>query len=359
MVIVEKNTILPVLKELALATLKTDNFIGPTSFCFQGEHILTTNYKIAAQTETFLPAEEPFCVNAKRLIDVISKCATPKISLKQEENILVVSAGKFSTKLTLQKPDIRLHKTYFQDFYEMEPDLFKKIQACAAIASSVDNLSLASVHFAPDYMEATNRYQILSYEILQYTPDSKQVPGKSLQSLKSITPVSIGFESKAMHLFSTNNVHFSIGLSEYASIETIKDVHETVLRYTSGRFVALPEQAVLEILNAIARLKLVAAQVENQKTYAISITIQPNRFTLKSGSKFGEAQEVIKIDHTMAPIQINTVIEFLSFALENTPSPTLAIAENYYPQILIQNADGSQKHLISCLYTKDLSNTKA
>lgn len=358
MIIVDKKTILPTLKELALATLKTDNFIGPTSFCFQWEHILTTNYKISAQAESFFPTEDPFCINAKLLIDVISKCTTPKIGFRREENVLIVSAGKFSTKLTLQKADIRFSRSQFSKFYEIDPGLFKKIQSCASIAASVDNLSLSSVQFAPDYMEATNRYQILSYKILQYTERSVLIPGKSLQSLKSINPISIGFGERAMHMVSENNVQFNIGLSEYASMETIEDVHKTVELYSSDQCIVLSEQNIKEILYALAKLKLVASQVENQKVSSILINIQPNRLILKTSSKYGEAQEVIRVEHNVVPMQITTAIEFLTFALENTPSPSLSIAENYYPQILIQNSEEDHKHLISCLYTKTLSNKK-
>jgi len=339
---IKKGDVIPVLKELSYATLKKDSFEGTTAFCFDGGMIRASNFKIDAQSESFLETDQPLCINAKLLQDTISKCPTEDIKVKIESNTLHIHSGRFKSKLNMFSPDFLFRDINPGQTFIIEPELWDGIIDCATVANMTDDLTLSSVHITSDYIEASNQYQTVSYNNRFETDIDALVPSKSLLSLRNIKPKSISFIKDRTLIINTELSRFSLGLNQFDE------------KYNAGVHIGVAQAHLVKgqvikpvvkegLINAIERLNSLAGEKEYIKGKILDIDVKPGRFVLSVKSRKGSAEEIVKFKHKFKIIKLHTFLEFLLSGLIKTETPSISFLNN---QVLIKN--DYRTHLMSC-----------
>lgn len=179
-------------------------------FCFRDGWVMTFNDEICCRTRSELPAEFTGAVSGRHLKEYLENVSDDEVGVEFTETELKIAARRKRAGLRLEA-DIQLPV----DLVEV-PDRWTPIdnpealgravkQVCRSAGTKEDEFVTLCVHLTPGYLESTDRFEAVRYEIATGFDEPVMVRAKSLAHIAQLgvtkaglTPGWAHFRNKAL-----------------------------------------------------------------------------------------------------------------------------------------------------------------
>jgi DNA polymerase III sliding clamp (beta) subunit (PCNA family) len=318
---INRKEFLDKLKELYVAT-DTEPLLNSDCFIFDQNKIFTSTIMLMAQTD--FDNDIQCAVKAKKLVDIISHCPTDEIQLDFQENKLRVVSGKFKSTVNYTEYEAE-PKPLSPKFTEVSDGLLNALKSCAAITSSTSNFlddTGALIHVTDKYIEASDTYQILYYQLDIDTKDSV-ISGKLLSPILKFYWTHYQFTKSVLVIKTNNDVIFSLSLNQKKYEPYVQQLLEKETKKNAQEL-----SNIDTMIDAINRAALFAVKADNTQNKLIKIQIVPNKFVF-SGLNFsvGSAIEYVKVKHSLPDTEFTTSPIYLINGLKEATH--IKIKDNY------------------------------
>jgi len=320
--VVNKSTLLDVLKKVKPGIASKDIIESMTYFFFSGEDIITYNDHISIQHP--FKTNFSFFVKAKDFFSIVSKISVQEITLMEEQDKLVLKCQSVLAKLCTIKDDevISRISTVKDSLVDTEwksiPENFLEcISLCSfAAAKGESDLTLTCIKVNGDYCVASDNQRV-AFAKLTTPMDFFFLKSSEVNNLTAINPIKYSVEDSWIHFQNADSCIFSIRkvMGEFPDFFPFLNF--------DGASINVPK----EITEGVD----LASVFSDPETPSITLLIQKGVCMITVESPHGELKFKTKIDYSGDDIKfkINPLFlrEMLSHSTEITISETRAKLE--------------------------------
>jgi DNA polymerase III sliding clamp (beta) subunit (PCNA family) len=276
-----------------------------TSFAFIGDRVVTYNDEISVSHPVKGLENMRGAVKAKALYEFLSRVKSEEITIEQEENQIVIKAGRSKAGLIFEQ-EVRLPIEELGKIgkWQALPDNFLgALMLCyPACSSDMSRPILTCVNVRGNNVEASDSYQIIQYQLKKKVPGDFLIPASSVKELikYDIQEISLG----------ENWVHFRTPEGTIFSSRTVEGEFPDVERFLGieGDEFTFPAdmKEALNRANVFAKKEIDASTIPTVKVKA-----KNGELILTAQNEYGWFEEKLKTEHKDAKFSFSIGIEFL------------------------------------------------
>lgn len=277
-------------------------------FVFKNKIIYTFNEEIACRQSCNIALHG--AVQAKPLIDILSKLTEEQIDLTTTEDRLIVKGKRRRARLLLEK-EITLPIDTIKPpkkWHDLPNDFLDGIALAQEVAEKGEEKGFvtACVHIHPDYLEAAREYQVCRYKTKTPVLKPTMVRRESIRHITSLGMVQLGETRNWLHF--KNPTGLILSCRRYVEEDEFPNTTKALM--TKGTIVTLPKG----IEKAVERAAIFTA--DNVNDNDIQITIAANKATVKGVGTSGDFTEIRPIEYTgkkleflISPVLLSNVVK--------------------------------------------------
>lgn len=293
-----------------------------TSFGFIGDRVVTYNDEISISTPVDgLHMILSGAVKAEELFDLLSKIKEEEIEIQQEENQIIITAGKAQAGLVLEQEvkmpleDMGSTKKVWHAMPVNFPEAINFTLPSISKDQSRPILQCINIQ-KKGYVESTDNIRLSRYDLQSPVPFDFKIPGNICKELKKYETDRIAEGTGWMHFKSKKS-------KTIFSCRTYKGEFpnlNTILNLKNGRDFKLPKslESILERAIVFAEQKTEESTIET-----IDVFINENTMEVKSENKYGWFKEKTKIKHFEKPFKFSINPTHLKYIAKKLESCTL------------------------------------
>jgi DNA polymerase III sliding clamp (beta) subunit (PCNA family) len=282
---------------------QSDNFV------FKKGRVLTFNDEISCKAVSGLPKDFTGAVEAQKLLDLLRK-------LSEEELTVAWDGGSFALTGKRRGAEVRMEAQVTLPVEQVErPETWTKlpanfleavglVQQCAGKDAS--QFRTVCVHLHPDWVEASDDFQLARYKIKTGLSTPVLVRQTSIKHV-----VSLGFTEMA----ETNTwLHFRNGDVQLSCRRYLNEGYDLTpfLKIAKGKQIQLPKG----IVEACDKALIFAADSEDKQ---VTVHLRPGKLRLEGIGAAGRYWEAKKVTYDGPPMKFSINPDLLSKLVTNHP----------------------------------------
>lgn len=306
-----------------------------TSFAFIGDRVVTYNDEISVSHPVKGLENMRGAVKAKTLYEFLSRVKSEEITIEQEENQIVIKAGRSKAGLIFEQ-EVRLPIEELGKIgkWQALPDNFlDALMLCYPCCSGdMSRPILTCVHICGDKVVASDSYQIIQYKLKKKVPGKGfLIPANSVKELVRYTIKEASLGDSWVHFRTEDGTVFSCRIvdGEFPDVEKFLNV--------KGTEFVFPEV----MKEALGRANVFAKkEIETDELPSVSVKVKKGELILSARNEYGWFEERLEIEDQKAEFSFSTGIEFLIALFDKLKNCTITPDK-------IGFCGGNWKHVIS------------
>lgn len=281
-----RESLLSVLESISPGLAAKEMTEQSACFVFEGRRVYTFNEEIFCQRDIDLPIHG--AVRAKPLLDLLSKLQDDLIEIDQDGGELLIKAKKKKSGIRMES-EILLRVDGIDEpdrWKSLHPDFPEAVAIVRSCASKDESLFIMTcIHIHPDFIEASDRFQIARYPMSTGVDESMLVRAESLGKIIGFGMTDVSVTQSWIHFANTEGLKISCRrfLEDYRDMSVFLEPGDVKKLTLSG-----------SVAEAVDKAKIFSA--DNAGGDHLLISLSDNRMIIEgvgAGAWYKELQEVV------------------------------------------------------------------
>lgn len=255
-----------------------------SSFAFQGGMVRAFNEEVACRAPSGLPKEFTAAVVANKLTEVVRRLPDAEIEVEAGKEYVAVCGKRRRAEIRMQAevllPDIPKDEKP-EKWTRLHEDFTEAVQIVEGVAGQDESDYVNTcVHFAPDWVESTDRYQIARYKFPTGVKESFLV---KRDGLKHVLDLDVS------HFAQTATwVHFKGPTGVILSCRRVAEQYHDLTKFLDSKNtkpVVLPKA----LAEAVERAEIFSNDDDDQKS--VTVELRSGKLRMEGASAAGRYEE--------------------------------------------------------------------
>lgn len=284
--LIEKDKFLQILHSVQAGIVNAEVEQGKC-FAFKDNRVMTFSGEVLCRRKC--PLELTGAVEAKPLLSILGLLSDEQVDVSVLDNHLIIK-GRGSTKIRMEAEvnlpvEVVDYPKEWQDLPEDFSNAISIVSQCASNSKNPDERMITCVHLHPEWMEASDRYQLCRYPLKMDLRKSILVKKDALKSLVNLGMESFGETENWIHFKNSSGLRVSCRryLMEFPDLsEHLSNAEGDTITFPKGLTEVIPKAEVF---------------ASSKDSSLISLKIEPGKVIIKGEGVYGSHRETRKIHY--------------------------------------------------------------